>query len=213
MTISPTRINLIETRRKTVVARKGHDILERKREVLVGEFLRLLKESKSDRIFLKSLLEQGYKATAIASTYVGDFELERVAESIEEKRPIKITQKNVMGVKIPEISAPGEQMVLGASYSVLSTSAAIDDVRDSFEKITGLIIDMARREQGLKRLVLEIDRTKRRVNALEYVRIPGLRAQAKYIGMRLDEIDRDTFSALKHIKKRLAKSSGESSRS
>lgn len=205
MAINPTRMNLINTRKTIKVAGKGHDLLKRKREVLVAEFLGILSESRNDRIFLKTLLDQGYKSAAVASTYVGDFELDRAAEGIEERRPIKITQKNVMGVKIPEISTAEEKMAFGASYSLLSTSAAVDDVRDSFEKVSGLVIEMARKEQGLKRLVLEIDKTKRRVNALEYVTIPRLASQAKYINMRLDEIDRDTFSALKHVKKRLAR--------
>jgi len=198
-------MNLINTRKRITVAGKGYDILRRKREVLVSEFLKLLKETRNDRVILNEKLRNGYKSTVIASTYVGELELERVAAGIDEKRPIRITQRNIMGVKIPEIAAPEERTTLGASYSVLSTSAAIDDVRDSFEDIMQLIITMARREQGLKRLVLEIDKTKRRVNALEYVTIPTLRARAKYIGLRLDEIDRDMFSALKHVKKRLAR--------
>ena len=64
---------------------------------------------------------------------------------------------------------------------------------------------MAQREQGLKRLVIEIEKTKRRVNALDYVVIPGLNSQSRYISMRLEELERDMFSALKHVKKRLAK--------
>ena len=64
---------------------------------------------------------------------------------------------------------------------------------------------LAQREQGLKRIVLEVEKTKRRVNALDYIVIPNLNIQAKQISMRLEEIDRDAFSALKHVKKKLAK--------
>ena len=67
------------------------------------------------------------------------------------------------------------------------------------------MIDVAQREQGLKRLVMEIDKTKRRVNALDYIVIPETGQASKYISMRLDEMDRDTFSALKHVKRRIAK--------
>ena len=67
---------------------------------------------------------------------------------------------------------------------------------------------MAQRELGLKKLVIEIEKAKRRVNALEYKFIPKMRGRAKYISMRLDEIDRDSFVALKHVKKRIAKSGG-----
>ncbi len=199
-------MNLLNTRKRISVAERGHDILKRKREVLVGEFLKLIKDSRGSRLAMRDMLQQGYKSVAIASTYVGDFELDSVAAGIKEAAPLSIVQRNVMGVKIPEISAPAEKDIFGEGYSILSTSAAIDDVRDSFERITGMIIDVARREQGLKRLVLEIDKTKRRVNALEYVLIPNLSHRAKYMSMRLDEMDRDMFAALKHVKKRLAKS-------
>ena len=67
------------------------------------------------------------------------------------------------------------------------------------------MIEVAQREQGLRRLVMEIDKTKRRVNALDYIVIPRMKGQVKYISMRLDEMDRDTFSALKHIKKKIGK--------
>ncbi len=205
--INPTRINLINLRRRIIVARKGYDILKRKREVLVIEFLKLLKQSKESRSQLNLLVQQAYKTVTIASTYVGNFELEDVSLHMKEAAPVKIKIKNIMGVRIPEINRV--QMPPSISMSVLPTSLAVDDINDSFTRATNSIIDVAQREQGLKRLVIEIDKTKRRVNALDYRVIPGMKAQSKYIRMRLEEMDRDTFSALKHVKKKLSKSHAE----
>ncbi|MGC9205125.1 MAG: V-type ATP synthase subunit D [Candidatus Micrarchaeia archaeon] len=205
---NPTRMNLINLKRNIVLARKGHDILKRKREVLVLEFLRLLQESKSDRDYLQSLIQESYKTVAIASTYVGSFQLETIAAHVTETSPVSIVLKNIMGVKVPEIKRAGSKEFIGLlsrGYSLITTSTAVDDVSDSFQSVEENILEIAKREQGLKRIVIEIDKTKRRVNALEYILVPSLNAQVKYITMRLDEMDRDMFSALKHVKKKLAK--------
>ena len=199
--LNPTRLNLINLKKRTVTARKGYGILKRKREVLVIEFLNLLKQSKESRSVLNELVQQSYKTVTIASTYVGNFELEDVAMHMKEAEPVKIRIKNIMGVRIPEITRA--QRPAQISFSVLPSSLAVDDINDTFVRATNSIIDVAQREQGLKRLVIEIDKTKRRVNALDYRIIPGMIKQSKYIRMRLEEIDRDTFSALKHVKKKI----------
>ncbi len=205
---NPTRINLINTKKRMVIARKGHSILKKKREVLVLEFLKLLKQSKNDRAYLLSIMERAYRTVTIASTYVGNFELEETALHVSEAPKIGISVKNIMGVRIPEIYK-GKESGRSFDYEMLSKSIAVDDIQNSFSKVISTVIDVAQREQGLRRIVLEVEKTKRRVNALDYVVIPGMKAQAKYIAMRLDEIDRDMFSALKHVKKKIAKREGK----
>ena len=204
--INPARINLISTRKAKAIATKGHDLLKRKREVLVIEFLKLLKESTNDRDYMQKLLQDAYKRLAIASTFVGDFELDSVVNYVSEPGKIGIVQKNIMGVRIPEIARPQQSGTMeDRGYSMVSTSVAVDDVNESFNEVINSVIDLAKREQGLKRLVLEVEKVKRRVNALEYKLIPNLVKRSRYISMRLDEIERDNFSALKHVKKRLEK--------
>jgi V/A-type H+-transporting ATPase subunit D len=207
MAINPTRMNLINTRKSIVIATKGHALLDNKKQVLVREFLTLLKDSSRGRTQMQEALQSAYKALAIGISYVGDLELERIASAVKEPEPVRIEQKNIMGVRIPEIEYNRASTKLQErGYGMLSASMAADDAHDSFVQALDTIIDVAKREQGLKRLIIAIDRVKRQVNALEYVRIPALNRQAKYIRMRLEEIDRDTFSALKHVKKRLRRS-------
>jgi V/A-type H+-transporting ATPase subunit D len=199
-------MNLINLKRRVAMARKGYGILKRKREVLVMEFLKMLKMSKNDISYLNAIMEKAYKGVAIASAYIGNFELEEVAMHMDEAEPIKITIKNIMGVRVPEISRANRQAVV--NYNIISTNIAADDISSDFSNAMNVMIDVAQREQGLKRIVIEIDKTKRRVNALQNVVIPGIMSQSKYIAMHLEEMDRDTFSALKHVKKRLAKQQG-----
>lgn len=201
--INPTRMNLIDTRRRMRMARKGHSILKKKREVLVLEFLKLLKSAGKDRDYMYGVLQQAYKTLGVSYAYVGNFELEEAASHVSEAQQIGVNVRNIMGVRVPEISK-GEKNT-SALISLLSASVAADDVNASFSDALDSIIDAAQREQGLKRIVLEVEKTKRRVNALDYIIIPRFRTQAKYISTRLEEIDRDTFSALKHVKKRLSK--------
>ncbi len=201
--LNPTRMNLINLKRRIAVARKGHGILKRKQEVLIIEFLGLLKSSKESRSALNGLIMQSYKVLTIASTYVGNFELEDVALHMKEAEPISISIKNIMGVRIPEIKKSGSERAL--QLALLPSSLAVDDINDSFSRATDSIIEVAQMEQGLKRLVTEIDKTKRRVNALDYRVIPQMAQQSKYVRMRLEEMERDTFSALKHVKKKLAR--------
>lgn len=202
-------MNLIITKKRIGLAGRGHSLLKRKREVLVMEFLRLLNESTKDRGYMQEVLQRSYKTLVLASTYVGDFALDEAANYVKEPQPIKIQSKNIMGVRIPEIEHSNETpSILDRGYSLLSTSVAVDDVNESFNEVLNTVVDVAKREQGLKRLVLEVEKVKRRVNALEYVLLPNLNRQTKYISMRLEEIERDTFSALKHVKKRLKERSG-----
>jgi V/A-type H+-transporting ATPase subunit D len=202
--INPTRMNLIDIRRRTRMARRGYTILKKKREVLVLEFLRLLKSAGKDRDYMYEVLQRAYKTLGMAYAYVGNFELEEAANHVKEIEPIGISVRNIMGVKVPEVEkgAKHNEEFLG----MLLASVAVDDINSSFTEAVDAIIDAAQREQGLKRIVLEVEKTKRRVNALDYIVIPRYNSQAKYISSRLEEIDRDTFSALKHVKKRLAKS-------
>jgi len=197
--LSPTRMNLITLRKRIAVAEKGEDILTRKRQVLVAEFLKLLSEPRKRRKELNEILQRAYKTAMIASTYVGNFQLEEIAYSMKEASPISIEVKNIMGVKVPEIG----RLVARHEAAPMLHSVAAEEVSSSFSQALQVLVDVAELEQGLRKVVIEIDKTKRQTNVLKYVVIPNMEKNKKYIEMRLDEIDRDMFIALKHTKKRL----------
>ncbi len=203
MPINPTRINLINTKKSIALAKKGHGLLKKKREVLVAEFMKLLKLSGADRSYMDKLLTKSYSTVAIASAYEGEFALSTAVQNAEDTDNISINVKNVMGVRVPEISYSNVQANM--LHVLTSSSTAVGDIMNSFTDTKKTIIEVAKREQGLRRVVIAIDKTKRRVNALENVVVPRLEGQARYIKMRIEEMDRDTFSALKHVKARLEK--------
>lgn len=198
--VNPTRMELIKTKDRVALAKKGHKLLKQKRDALILEFFKILKKAKDLRGELNKQLQDAYKAAALAGLYHSSYELQNVALSVRKEIAVDIEVKNVMGVKIPHLERSKEE---GAGVPVLLSSAKIDDAVERFRKVLELVMQLAESETAIKRLILEIEKTKRRVNALEYILIPRLEEQKRLISFRLDEMERDSFVSLKVIKRRL----------
>lgn len=199
-----TRLELIETKARVKLAEKGHGLLKQKRDVLVMEFFRILKRAKDRRNELNRQMEKSFKALAVAQAFHGVFEIESISLAVKKAPGVVVEAKNVMGVKIPSITgAEVKKKLLERGYSFIGSSAKIDECAEAFENALEMAIELAETENALKRLIAEIEKTKRRVNALEYVLLPRLHEKKKYISNRLDEIEREQFIALKTIKRKL----------
>lgn len=207
--VNPTRMELIKTKERIALARKGYKLLKQKRDALILEFFKILKKAQDLRGELTKVIGQAYSSVALAEIYHSTFELQTVSLGLKKKIDLDVEVKNVMGVKIPSITSNTEKVPLSQAYSLTSTSAKIDDAARSFESVFEMVIKLAETETAIKRLILEIEKTKRRVNALDYVLIPKLEKQMKDIAFRLDEMERDSFVSLKVIKRRLEKEKKE----
>jgi len=204
--VNPTRMELIKTKDRIKLAVKGHKLLKQKRDALILEFFKILKKAKDLRGQLAEKMKGGYSSLALAETYHPIQEIAKVSLDLRKDIDIDIEVKNVMGVKIPHLNAEMEtKHFLETSYSVPATSAKIDAAVDDFSEILQMVIKLAETETAMKRLIIEIEKTKRRVNALEYVLIPRLEEQKRMISFQLDEMERDSFVSLKTIKRRLEK--------
>ena len=202
--VKTTRLELIETRGKIRLAEKGRKLLTQKRDVLVLEFFKILKEAKDLRTELNSRMAAAFEALAMARAYHGVLEVENIALAVEKAPLILVESKNVMGVQIPRIK--GSYVSKGLSdrgYSIQGSSAKIDEAASAFEKSLEIIIKLAETENALKRLIKEIEKTKRKVNALDYIMIPNLKKNQAYILLRLEEMEREQFMSLKTIKDKL----------
>ncbi|MEW6329819.1 MAG: V-type ATP synthase subunit D, partial [Candidatus Micrarchaeota archaeon] len=187
------------------LADKGHKLLKQKRDVLIMEFFAILEQAKDIRGELNKQMGRSFNSLAIAEAYHGIFEVESAAMVVKKVSNVEIKVKNVMGVKIPDISGRYvKKSVMERGYSFVGSSAKIDEASDAFETSLGTIIELAKTENALKKLIREIEKTKRRVNALEYVLLPRLKGQARFISMKLDEMERSDFFTLKMIKKKMA---------
>jgi V/A-type H+/Na+-transporting ATPase subunit D len=205
--VNPTRMELIKTKERIKLASKGHKLLKQKRDALILEFFKILKKAQDLRGQLALKLSHGYNSLALAETYHNMQELTKVSLDLRKEIDIDIEVRNVMGVKIPNITTKMEtrHFLTLPTYSVAATSAKIDQAVDDFNEILTMVIKLAETETAMKRLIIEIEKTKRRVNALEFVLIPRLEADTKMITFRLEEMERDSFVSLKSIKRKLEK--------
>lgn len=204
-TVKPTRMELLNIKNRIKLAEKGHRLLKQKRDVLILEFFSILEKAKDLRGNLNSQMSKAFRSLAVAEAHHGLFEVENAALAVSKASDVEISVKNVMGVRVPDIR--GRYVAKTAferGYGIVGTSAKLDEAAGTFEDSLSTVIELAKTENALKKLLREIEKTKRRVNALEYVVMPRLRRQSKYISMRLDEMERETFFTLKMIKKRLA---------
>ncbi len=201
---NPTRMELLKAKTRVKLARKGHKLLKQKRDALILEFFKILGKAQDLRSELNAQMKKAYTALAVAQAYHGMQEIEAAALSVKRAPGVKVDVRNIMGVKIPSLeSSQVEKGLTERGYSMVGTSAKIDEVAEAFEKATDLVFKLSQTENAIRRLILEIEKTKRRVNALEFVLIPRLESQATLIRFRLEEMERDSFVMLKTIKRKL----------
>ncbi len=205
-TIRPTRMELLNTKAKLTLATKGHHILKQKRDALVPEFFKLVKKARDLRKQVDLEMQLAFKSLAISKAFHGDTFVETAALASKKVPEINVKARNIMGVKIAEIEGIDVRKDLeGRGYSIQGSSAKFDAAVEHFETALDLIIKLAEFETALRRLLREIEKTNRKVNALEYNIQPDLKQTIKEIAGHLNRLESEAFYGLKVTKKRLAK--------
>ena len=199
--VKPTRMELIETKRKIKLSKSGYKLLKMKRDGLIMEFFELLPKVKDLRSQLSSLYSDAMKKLAIAVAADGKTALESAANCLNKAPEVELSSKNIMGVVVPSVEVTAvEKSLEDRGYGLIGTSIRVDEAVHAFEKLSEMIILAAEGETTMKKLLDEIESTKRRVNALEFKVIPNLEEVAKYISFRLEELERESIFGLKRIK-------------
>ena len=199
--VRPTRLVLLQTRRRIGLAKRGLNLLKLKRSALIAEFFDLSKEAMRLRGDLAQRVARGYEAIRVAEIMEGTTRLENISLLLPEITPIGVSTKNVMGVKTPQVQRGAYAPVPSAALLDLPTS--IHEAIHHFQGIYQVVLDIAEKENALRRLLLEIEKTKRRASAIENVLIPRLQDTVRYIKFRFDEMERDSFSMLKTVKRKM----------
>jgi V/A-type H+-transporting ATPase subunit D len=201
--IKPTRSELINLKRKIQLSERGYKILKMKRDGLILEFFKILANAKDTKGELLVRHQRAVEMMALANTVEGAIGVKSAAFSVKEVPEITLKSKNIMGVIVPQIeSSKVKKSLVDRGYGVLGTSTVIDETASAFEDLVESIIQSAEVETTMKRLLDEIEKTKRRVNALEYKVIPELTGARDFIKMRLDEMEREELFRMKRIKAR-----------
>jgi V/A-type H+-transporting ATPase subunit D len=198
--VTTTRMELLEIRKKLVLAEKGHKLLEEKRDVLVEKFFTIIEKRNKLSTEIYDDFTNGFSKLIEAQMIIGENKVQEASYLTEFLGEINFEHENIMGVKIPRINRENIKSETRPGYSFLETCSKLDDTQRQFNQIIFKLIELADMDGGIKALTLEIEKTKRRVNVLENNLIPKLQATIKYIEMQLEEREREDFFRRKRIK-------------
>jgi len=203
--VKPTRSELLFRRQQIKLASQGMDLLKKKRDALLREFLPIIDETMRLSLQLERSTADAQEALAMASSVDGKSVLQSVSFATKGEVQVDISGTHVMGVPIPVIrkAETTSRTELERGYSVTGVSSRIGQTASKFEEIIDTMIESADIETRLRRLGEELEKTNRRVNALENVVIPELEAQVKFIFSSLDERAREDHFRLKKVKKKI----------
>ncbi|RDU21814.1 V-type ATP synthase subunit D [Anaerosacchariphilus polymeriproducens] len=200
--VNPTRMELTRLKKKLVTAVRGHKLLKDKRDELMRQFLELVRENKELREKVEAGIHAANKNFVLARAGMTDEILNVALLSPKQEVYLDVGTKNVMSVDIPvfdyKTKTPDSNDIF--SYGFAFTSSDLDDSIQSLQDIFPSMLRLAECEKACQLLAAEIEKTRRRVNALEHVMIPELRENIKYIIMKLDENERSTQIRLMKIK-------------
>ena len=200
--INPTRMELTRLKRKLATATRGHKLLKDKRDELMRQFLELVRENKA----LRERVEEGIRAAsanfALARATMHPAVLDTALLAPGQEVQVEAGTRNVMSVNVPQLTyqfrSTDESNMY--SYGLAFTSGDLDDAVKSLSDIFPDMLKLAEVEKSCQLMAAEIEKTRRRVNALEYVMIPQMRQDIKYITMKLDENERSTQIRLMKVK-------------
>ncbi|MFQ6106885.1 MAG: V-type ATP synthase subunit D [Thermoplasmata archaeon] len=197
----PTRSELLELKKQIRLSETGHRLLKMKRDSLIAEFFQILDKAKGIRSGIQEKYERAMERLAIAKAVEGTVGVKSAAFAALENPEMDLRTKNVMGIVVPEIESRSvKKRIDERGYGIIGTSSRIDEATEAFEDLVEDIILAAEIETTMRRLLDEIEKTRRRVNALEFTVIPSLRSQESFIRLRLEELERENIFRLKRFK-------------
>lgn len=202
LNVNPTRMELTNLKRKLVTAQRGHKLLKDKRDELMRRFLDLIRENKELRRKVEEGIARANAHMAVARSVMSDNTIDVALMLPTQSMELDISEQNVMSVMIPKydvkMKTAKEDDIY--SYGYAFTSDDLDVAVKSLSDIMPLMIRLAEVEKSCQMMADEIEKTRRRVNALEHVMIPQYQETIKYITMKLDENERSTTTRLMKVK-------------
>lgn len=203
LNVAPTRSNLIRMKKELQFAKEGYEILDRKREVLTTELVRVAHEAEVLQQEVWKLLGPGYSALQKARLTLGSDQLEWAALAANKTVDVHLKVRGIMGVAIPVIESTGEpQQML---FSPGGTNASLDEASATFREVLIRIPQLSMLVTTVWRLAGELRKTQRRVNALQHIFIPNYEETVAFIISSLEEREREEIFRLKWLKTKLNK--------
>lgn len=200
--VNPTRMELTKLKRKLVTAVRGHKLLKDKRDELMRQFLLLVRENRSLRIEVENAIKEANRHMAVARSVMQDEVMDVALMLPKQSLELEVESKNVMSVLIPVFKTSYKTADKNDiySYGYAFTSSDLDGAVKALSDILPQMLRLAEVEKSCQLMAAEIEKTRRRVNALEHVMIPRYKETIKYIAMKLDENERSTITRLMKVK-------------
>ncbi|MCQ2490585.1 MAG: V-type ATP synthase subunit D [Ruminococcus sp.] len=202
LNVNPTRMELSKLKKKLVSAQRGHKLLKDKRDELMRQFMLLIKENRQLRSEVEAAVSEADSYMAVAGSVMQREVLETALMLPKQEVELEVGEKNVMSVYIPVFSPkyrtsdPGDIY----SYGTAFTSADLDGAVSALSAIFPKMIRLAEVEKACQLMADEIEKTRRRVNALEHIMIPDYQETIRFITMKLSENERSTTTSLMKVK-------------
>lgn len=202
LNVNPTRMELSKLKKKLQSARRGHKLLKDKRDELMRQFMILIKENRQLRAEVETAISEADKYMAVAGSVMQREVLETALMLPKQEVEIEVSQKNVMSVYIPEFHTKYKTDDTNDiySYGTAFTSTDLDGAVSALSEVFPKMIRLAEVEKSCQLMADEIEKTRRRVNALEHIMIPDYEETIKYITMKLSENERNTTTSLMKVK-------------
>ena len=200
--ITPTRMVLNQYKKRLKTARKGHKLMKDKCDELLRQFMELVRENKELRLRVEKGLTEAFACQTVASAIMSPEMMEQALMYPRQSVQLEMSEKNVMSVMVPKYTFTTASDDAGEiyPYGFTMTSGELDDALMKLNEVFQDMLKLAEIEKTTQLLASEIERTRRRVNALEYVMIPELEGNIKYITMKLEENDNATKVRLLKVK-------------
>lgn len=202
LNVNPTRMEMTNLKARLATATRGHKLLKDKQDELMRRFIEMIRENKRLRAEVEEELQNAFKDFLLASAVMSQEMLEEAVSFPKENITVDIKKKNIMSVNVPVMDFIRKLEDEGSiyPYGFATTSSELDDAIKTIYDILPKLLELAEVEKACQLMANEIERTRRRVNALEYRTIPDLEETIRFIRMKLDENERATITRLMKVK-------------
>ncbi len=213
LNVNPTRMEMTRLKKLHKTATRGHKLLKDKLDELMKQFLEIVKENKRLREEAEEALEKAYKSFVIARAVMSEKYMGEALMMPKQSVSVDVSQRNVMSVNVPvfDFKTEGNEKEI-YPYGLAFTSGELDSATEAFSSAMEPLLKLAESEKSAQLMAQEIEKTRRRVNALENVMIPNYEETIKYISMKLEENDRASTTRLMKVKDMIAKKAIEERR-
>ena len=208
LNVNPTRMELSRLKIRLKTAVRGHKLLKDKQDELMRQFIDMIKKNKKLRERVEEMLQNSFKDFLLSRGVMSDEMLENAIAYPKEKIGVEVKKKNIMRVNVPQMTFvkenEGNQGMI-YPYGYAQTSADLDDAIDGLSSVMDNLLELAEVEKACQLMADEVEKTRRRVNALEYMTIPQLKETIRFIQMKLDENERGSITRLMKVKDMMSK--------